>query len=395
MDASGVKDWDEVRAYVLESYCLIAPKRLVKLVGNAGDPAVPSKGAAMKSTARRKSTSGRKSGARRSGGAAKARSLMGILVAMLALHSGCARERSEANHSLSPANGDYRALIGGVEIAYHIAGQGPVLIAHPGGPGGEWSYLRMPSVEKTFTVVYIEPVGSGTSGKLEKRSDYTMSRYVDDVDGLRAHLGFERITLLGHSHGGFVAQSYVLAHPDRVAGLILYDTTPTSGPDWQRDVESNLNWFAAEPWFAQATAALAEETSARTDEQITSIFRREAPLYFADYTGRKAEFDPMIARMQFSIDPVLAISDTLGESATGVAPPSFDVRNRLSEIKAPTLIISGRKDFVCSVKMAEVIHAGIAGSQLTILEESGHMGHIEEPDRFAAAIVAFMRPATR
>ena len=285
--------------------------------------------------------------------------------------------------------GVHTTTIGGLRIAYHVAGQGPVVLAHPGGPGAEWSYLRMPEVEALATVVYIEPVGTGASGSLPEGEGYAIERYVADVDGLRGRLGLEGMVLLGHSHGGFVAQAYALAHPDRLRGLILYDTTPTTGPEWQKDVEANLAWFEDEPWFAEATAALAEETSARTDEQMTAIFRREMPLYFGAWTARAAEYEPLRQLMRFNVAPSRSATDPSSPSEVGVAP-AFDVREQLPSIRTPTLVIVGHRDFVCSEHFGRLLHERIAGSGLVVLKQSGHMGHVEEPKAFASAVGAFL-----
>lgn len=312
--------------------------------------------------------------------------LAAIAAATAASSAACAGAASTAAPATLVA-GERRVASHGLDLVIHVAGSGPVLFAHPGGPGAEWSYLRMPEVEKSFTVVYIEPVGTGGSGKLASPADYTMERYVEDIDSLRAQLGLERFILLGHSHGGFVAQAYALAHGDRLAGLILYDTSPTTGPEWQKDIERNLTWFEREPWYADAKAALAEETSATTDEQMTAVFRREAPLYFADYTARKSELDPLIAKMRFSVAPTKGTAEEAPKEV-GVAPP-FEVRAELARIQVPTLVLVGRKDFVCSLEMAKILDAGIPDSRLVVLEKSGHMGHIEEPQVFAAALASF------
>ncbi|HTE50318.1 MAG TPA: alpha/beta hydrolase [Kofleriaceae bacterium] len=313
------------------------------------------------------------------------------LFAVLALSGStlaCARTPTPRDPPPALSPGEHRFTSHGVELVFHVAGTGPVLVAHPGGPGAEWTILRMPEVEKSFTVVYMEPVGSGASGQLAGAADYTMARYVEDVEALRAHLGLARFTLLGHSHGGFVAQAYAIAHGDRLSRLILYDTSPTTGPDWQRDIERNLTWFEREPWFADAKAALAAEVTATTDEQMTAIFHREAPLYFADYSGRKAELDPLIRAMRLSVAPTKGAADPDAPAGVGVAPV-FDVRAQLPSIRVPTLIVVGRKDFVCSLEMARILDARIPDSSLVVLERSGHMGHMEEPAAFARALVEF------
>src|SRR5262245_46549366 len=60
---------------------------------------------------------------------------------------------------LSP--GAHVVVSAGVEVRYHVAGQGPVCIVQPGGPGLLWTYLRMPEVERQLTLVYVEPAGTG------------------------------------------------------------------------------------------------------------------------------------------------------------------------------------------------------------------------------------------
>jgi len=290
--------------------------------------------------------------------------------------------------------GDHRASIDGATIAYHVFGKGPVVMVHPGGPGIEWSFVRMPRLEKFATVVYIEPIGTGASSRLKDPNGYTMDRYVSDVEGLRAHLGLERFVLLGHSHGGFVAQAYAVGHPDHLRGLVLYDTSPVTGPEWEKDVESNVAWFKDEPWFAEAKDGLAHETSATTDEEMTEVFRHEFPLYFAEWTRRAKEFEPYRAAVRITAAPGRAGTDTTASSAVGIAPV-FDVRDKLSTLHVPTLIIVGTRDFVTSEKFAGMIHDRIAGSRMLILHHSGHMGHIEEPVAFADGIHGFLKSLPR
>ncbi|MFD1930767.1 alpha/beta fold hydrolase [Nonomuraea mangrovi] len=120
---------------------------------------------------------------------------------------------------LSP--GTHTVDVGRVAQRYHVAGTGPVCLAHPGGPGLSWEYLRMPAAEELLTLVYVEPIGTGASGRLPAHPHgYTRERYAQALDGLIRHLGVARVHLLGHSHGGFVAQHYALTRPDRLAGVV-------------------------------------------------------------------------------------------------------------------------------------------------------------------------------
>jgi len=279
------------------------------------------------------------------------------------------------------ATGDHFAVINGKKLKYHVAGCGPVCIIQPGGPGIDWTYLRMPDVEKFLTIVYLSPLGSGDSDRLENPTDYTKRRFADDIEGLRQFLGLERIYLLGHSHGGMVAQVYAIDHSDKLNGLILYGATPTTGKEWFEDVGANMKWFEKEPWFPTAAKAFADAPKIKTDDEYAEGFRKVIGLYLYDYGSMREKIDRLLGSMRFTVAP---FQGYLAEMA------SYDVRDRLKDINTPTLVITGRKDFITSVKISEALRDGIPGARIAILEKSGHWGHIEEPKAFSAAVKGFV-----
>src|SRR5215471_2594882 len=199
---------------------------------------------------------------------------------------GCAHASSGAPAS-SPllTEGDHRVMTAkGHEIAYHVHGRGPYCILHSGGPGLDWGYDRMPQVERHLTMIYMEPVGTGASAKLASPKEYTLTRYAEELDAFRAALGLDKVFLLGHSHGGFVAQFYALAHQDHLRGLILHSTAPRLGADFNDSaVRKAKEFLGSKPWFEDAMSALNEENSAKTDDEMTADLSREIPLYFADF----------------------------------------------------------------------------------------------------------------
>lgn len=293
-------------------------------------------------------------------------------------------EAGEKLRTEALAPGEHSVTIDEVEQRYHVAGRGPVCLAHSGGPGVGWEYLRMPEVERYMTLVYIEPIGTGNSGRLVDPRGYTLDRYARYVDGLIEHLGLEKAYLLGHSHGGFVAQRYALQRPERLAGLVLYDTSPTTTQDFYADIGENLNRFAErhadEPWLADTMAAwqevfVATADSNVSDEQLTSILHRMFPIYLADYVGREHEFAPLAAKFRLFAGP-----------GHGEEPAPFDVRGELSSIEIPTLIVVGRHDAICSLRWARLLQEGISGSELAVFERSGHFAHFEEAEFFSQVV---------
>ncbi|GAB6899329.1 alpha/beta fold hydrolase [Kineosporia succinea] len=267
----------------------------------------------------------------------------------------------------------------GVRLTYHRAGRGPVCVAHPGGPGLDWSYLRSAELEQHYTVIYPEPVGTGRSGRPDDPAGYRLETYVRFLAALVEHLGEPKVFLLGHSYGGFVVQTYALARPERVAGLILYSTSPYAGPEfWQAAAAGVGAYPQRHPGIAEAEAAPAafrRAQAADDDESISREFAAASPIYFADFWSRQAEFEPFRAGIRMYREPAVAPD-----------PGVFDVRSRLGEIHAPTVVIVGAQDFIAGPAWGAPLGAGIPGAQTVTLEQAGHFAHVEQPADFARAV---------
>ena len=121
--------------------------------------------------------------------------------------------------------------------------------------------------------------------------------------------------------------------------------------------------------------------SVSDDEGTTTTLRQLLPAFFADYWDREQEFGQWRAAIRCAY------------VSSGSSP--FDNGNGLGSIKSPTLVIVGRYDFICGLRWARDLHNGIAGAELLILDNSGHLGHLEEPDTFLNAVVAFTRRTQR
>ena len=136
----------------------------------------------------------------------------------------------------SLTQGSHSVTVHGTRMAYHVAGTGPVMVAHSGGPGVIWSYLRSRPLEEHFTMVYLEPPGTGDSGPLPEDATY-VDTYADYLHALVEHLRLDRMYLLGHSHGGLVVLRFALRWPGKAAGIVLYSTPTITTDDF---------WLAAE-----------------------------------------------------------------------------------------------------------------------------------------------------
>lgn len=106
-----------------------------------------------------------------------------------------------------------------------MVGHGDPLIIIPGGPGGAHpGYRVFDTLAKNNEIIYYDAFGRGKSDTAKDVKEYTLVRDIEDVEGLRKALHFEKLNVLGHSYGGLVAQGYALKYPEHVSHLILANT---------------------------------------------------------------------------------------------------------------------------------------------------------------------------
>lgn len=289
------------------------------------------------------------------------------------------------------STGTHTFELDGVLQRYHVHGTGPVCIAHSGGPGVFWEYLRMPEVERHLTVVYPEPIGTGGSGRLASHPHgYTRERYSRFLEALTDHLGVPEVYLLGHSHGGFVVQYHALRRAARVAGVVLYDSAPVTGPEHGAEAMRMVGQFAERhadhPGLPEVLSAFQGVSAISDDAGMTAVLRGLLPAYFADYWGREEEFASLLASVAGT--HISGLDEDL-------SPDVVDDRGDLGALGVPALVVVGRHDVICGVRWAEELHGLIPQSELLILENSGHFGHIEEPGLFSEAVVGFVTARER
>ena len=220
-------------------------------------------------------------------------------------------------------------------------------------------------------MVYFDLPGHGRS---PDPADYSFAGMVSAIDEVRATLALQRVTLLGSSYGGFLSLHYALAHPEHVERLILVDTAPSFG---FRETSLRIAKERASPSMLGALQHLWDDSLAN-DGEFHAAWRELLPLYF--HALDSARVRALADAGTYRLDTRRKI---LPEFAT------YDVRGRLGEISAPTLILAGRHDWITSIEQAQQLNAGIHRSRLVIFEESGHYPFIEEPARFCEIVKSF------
>lgn len=269
----------------------------------------------------------------------------------------------------------------GITLSYERRGSGPLLVCHPGGPGGSGAEFEdFAGLDDTFELLLLNPRGSHGS---DPADDYSLASYVDDLEALRRHLGVEQLDLLGFSHGGCVAMAYAGVHPDEVRRLVLVDTLAVWGEEAEAAMQRGIEARAARPWFAEAQQAIEEEQAgafSSVDELIANV-QRQIPLYFHRWVGNERTGGRLA--MDFAHAEPLHHFNT-------VEFPNLDLRAELRSITAPALVVVGDDDMIAGPVCADAILRELPNGRLATIADSGHFVYIEQPEAFRAALTDFL-----
>jgi proline iminopeptidase len=269
---------------------------------------------------------------------------------------------------------------GGVTIWYEVRGNGsgiPLIVAN-GGPGFDHSYLLCGDVWDTLSkdrrVVFYDQRGNGRSSELKDGQPCGLAEQIDDLEALRAHLGFETIDLLGHSWGGYLVMAYAARYPARIAHLMIVDS---AAPKIQDTVFLFKNIYP--------------ETTAREDALAFAVELGDEKAIAADLH----DYMTMIFYTPEARDAFLARSSTFVyrqkvNKAVWNDLQRFDLNPELPKFKFPTLVVTGRYDFNVAPSVAFAIHRAIPGSELAVFEKSGHLPFCEEPGPFLSRVRGFL-----
>jgi pimeloyl-ACP methyl ester carboxylesterase len=241
----------------------------------------------------------------------------------------------------------------GVKVHYEVAGSGPVLLlTHGFTASGHMFAANVPALAAHNTVVTWDMRGHGRSGYPDDPADYSPELSIADMVALLDAVGAERAIIAGHSLGGFLSLSFNLAHPERVAGLLLIDTGPGYRKSETRDGWNRMAEKYAKDFDARGLAALGGSDEVRSD-----VHR--------DASG-------------------------LAHTARGVlAQRDAAVIESLPGITVPTLVIVGDED-APFLDGSKYMAAKIPGARLAIIEHAGHAPNIAQPAEFERVVTEFL-----
>jgi pimeloyl-ACP methyl ester carboxylesterase len=245
-----------------------------------------------------------------------------------------------------------------LQVHHEATGTGPVvLLTHGFAASSHMFASTVPALAVDHTVIAWDMPGHGRSPAPEDPARYSVGSFVDAMLGLLDDAGAERAVVLGHSLGGYLSLELALAHPDRVAGIVLVDT----GPGYRKD-------DARDGW------------------------NRMAIDYAENLEQRGLDGLPAGAEL----------SKGVHRSAAGLAITARNVLTQrdahvidgLPSITAPTLVVVGSQDgpFLSG---SQYMAAKIPNATLAVIEGAGHAPPVSHPEEFNRVLRSFLEGLRR
>jgi pimeloyl-ACP methyl ester carboxylesterase len=260
------------------------------------------------------------------------------------------------------------ANVNGIKIAYRVQGEGPPLVLVMGYRLNSiaWPDAFIEALARQFTVITLDNRGTGLSDKPVE--GYAIANMARDLRGLLDELDMTRVHLLGYSMGGAIAQEFVRQFPERVSSLILCATT-SGGPRAIYAKPSIVN-------VMRHLDGLSPEEAARRIWKVT---------YSRGYLERHPEIAEAQMQREISLPTPLHAADLQFQAFA-----EFDGSKALSNVRCPTLLLTGDLDELIAPQNSRMMAKVIPGAKLMIMPGRGHRVMWEASDECASSISEFI-----
>lgn len=258
-----------------------------------------------------------------------------------------------------------KVQVGEIEMAYKVFGKGSplLMIAGYGSPLESWDPYVVSALSKEFTVIVFDNRGIGRS--TTSNATPSIELFAKDAADLVRTIGFEKVSVMGWSMGGYIAQEFALKYPELTGKLILL-----------------------------STSCGGSESIPPSDEAISMLQNMGDPevllkvLFLTDWTLAHLEVAARFtgSSSQEESEDQRGISDQY--TAAGSWSGTFE---RLKSIESDTIIITGTDDIIVPAKNSLILAEAIEGSWLVRLNNGGHGAIYQFPEKIAGLLIAFLK----
>ena len=272
---------------------------------------------------------------------------------------------------------------GDIEIACAVVGDGnPVIVVH-GAIGLGSTYMRaLDAWADEFRLVYYDQRGSGDTPLGDARK-VSFAGGVEDLDGLRRALRLDRVQLLGHSAGAYLAALYAAAHPEATSGLVLLNPGPPLIPDLMQRFGMAM---AARRTPADDDARRAiEESAGFRGHEPAALERHQLNTFIPFFRDRAT-----IERVSLGFTAITAANVQQAPERMVGGLGGLDPMRQFASIGCPTLVVHAELDPI-PVDWSRLLADTIPDAGFVVIEGGSHFPMIEDADALHTAVVPWLR----
>ncbi|WP_425916124.1 alpha/beta fold hydrolase [Pseudomonas sp. GWSMS-1] len=250
----------------------------------------------------------------------------------------------------------------GCQLHYEEYGRGaPVLLVHGlGSSTRDWEY-QIPELARHYRVIALDVRGHGRSDKPRER--YSIQGFAEDVAALIEHLQLPQVHLVGISMGGMIGFQLGVDHPELLKSLCIVNSGPEVKAKRPRDyIEIAKRW--------SLSRLLSLDTIAKA-------------------LGKLLFPKPEQAELRQKILQRWPQNDKRAYLASLDAIIGWGVRERLSRISCPTLVITADRDYT-PVAQKQAYVDELPNARLLVIEDSRHATPLDQPEHFNSSLLAFL-----
>ncbi|WP_088013792.1 alpha/beta fold hydrolase [Gottfriedia acidiceleris] len=265
---------------------------------------------------------------------------------------------------------------GNFEVFIKGSGQ-PLCITHLYSEFNELGYYFADEFTDDFKVYLINLRNAGNSSIALRDEELSMKESCKDLEAIRMALKLEKWCFAGHSTGGMLGLYYSILFQDSIIKLMVGGASASNKYMEQEgsmySPKSSLNSKLKEIFtvLKSTTSSIEERRNANIEWTNLSLYKSEKR---SEYFKKPSSGKVVQSRLDYYSFKEL---------------PKYDLTNKLSIIKIPSIVYCGRYDAQCPLFFSEEINERLSNSQLYIFENSNHVPYIEEVDKFHEMVLDF------
>ena len=276
----------------------------------------------------------------------------------------------------------------GVRIWHTEVGKGsPIVVVH-GGPGMDHATLAADLVPltKKHRVIYYDQRGGGRSTLPDDTALLGIDHHVRDLEALRQHFGFRKMTILAHSFGPAIAALYAIRYPQHVERMIFLGPIPPRKGKFFEEFPANLALRIDEKQLVRAREL---QSQFATAADVAALCREYWAIMTPPRVAKSLQASVVKSDLCTSPPEAIRYGTTKTLPATFASLGDWDWTADLAKVNVPTLVIHGEEDAIPMAMVAEWATA-MPNARLIRLPRTAHFPHAERPKRVFAEIDAFL-----